>query len=88
MAASTKLTATDVARIFNRYGASARDMVEDASDLIAYYFDDRRLMLVLTVTQIYTLERMQRKVKFPLSRLQKHHSRRYSHHPRSVRQLT
>ena len=41
MAASTNLTATDVARILNRYGASARDVVEDVSDVIADYFDDR-----------------------------------------------
>ena len=42
MAASTKLTATDVARILNHYGASARDMVQDVSDLIVDYFDDHR----------------------------------------------
>jgi len=41
MAASTIVSAADVARILNRFGASGGDMTDDLSDVILDYFDDR-----------------------------------------------
>jgi hypothetical protein len=38
MAASTRLSAAEVARVLNRFGASSADMTDDLSDMILDYF--------------------------------------------------